>query len=201
MTTRGQNASKALNDLLEGNARYSAGEPLFPNQTPQRREELIPGQNPWAAILACSDSRVPPELLFDQGLGDLFVIRVAGNVASGTVLGSIEYAVAHLHIPLLVVLGHSHCGAIGAALSDPEEMEGHIGHVTSAIQPALEMIDFGAAENKVNVVARIHAKRTAHTLRTSTPVLSEQVHAGRLEVIAAYYDLRSGQVEVLDDAL
>jgi len=193
-----RNASKALDDLLEGNARYLASEPLHPNQTPRRREDLVPGQNPRAAILGCSDSRVPPELIFDQGLGDLFVIRVAGNVVAGTVLGSIEYAVAHLHVPLIMVLGHSHCGAVGAALSDVEAMEGHIRHVTSAIQPALQTIDTGADENKVNIAARIHAKRTARILRTSTPVLSGYVKAGRLEVVAAYYDLRTGEVEVLE---
>jgi carbonic anhydrase len=136
-----RNADIALQELMDGNQRYIAGKLTHPHQTVQHRQELIPHQEPLAIILGCADSRVPPELVFDQGLGDLFVVRVAGNIVDEeAVLGSLEYAVTHLNTPLLMVLGHKACGAVKAtvdALATNEEGVGHLRYVVNAIQPAV----------------------------------------------------------------
>ncbi len=120
------NGKQALDRLMEGNSRYLAGECAGGNRHEEKRAETACGQDPFAIVLGCSDSRVPPEIIFDSGIGDLFVVRVAGEVAGDQVLGSIEYAAAHLLTPLLLVLGHTNCGAVTAAVSGAEE-EGHIG--------------------------------------------------------------------------
>ncbi|HEY4484757.1 MAG TPA: carbonic anhydrase, partial [Nitrospiria bacterium] len=126
----GLNPDKALTMLMEGNARYVEGKMLHPNQAADRMGELAKGQHPFAVILGCADSRVPPEIVFDQGLGDLFVLRVAGNIADDAVIGSIEYAVEHLGTTLVFVLGHERCGAVSAAVevvTKGAKVPGHIG--------------------------------------------------------------------------
>jgi len=128
---------QALERLLQGNQRYVAGKATHPDQTAERRLGLASGQAPFAIILTCADSRVAPELFFDQGLGDLFVIRNAGNILDDHVIGSMEYAVEHLHAGLIVVVGHGQCGAVSAAVAGGE-VPGHIRSVTEAIAPALE---------------------------------------------------------------
>ena len=120
-------AKQAFRQLVEGNERFAAGKPEHPHEVRSWRDRLKEGQKPFATIIACSDSRVPPELVFDQGFGDLFMIRVAGNILSPGVVGSIEYAADHLGTPLLVVLGHEGCGAVTAALASPEELAGEMG--------------------------------------------------------------------------
>src|SRR4051795_13565486 len=125
-------ADRALARLLEGNGRYARHKEQHPDETLARRKELETGQHPFAVILSCADSRVPPELVFDQGLGDLFVIRVAGNIADDDVLGSIEYAVEHLHTKLILVLGHEKCGAVSAAVEGNHD-PGHLESLLSAI--------------------------------------------------------------------
>ncbi len=156
---------EALAKLLEGNARYVEQARLNPNQSDERRDSLIGGQSPYAIILGCSDSRVPPEIIFDQGLGDLFVIRVAGNVVDDIVLASIEYAAEHLHSPLLMVLGHTNCGAVGAALQD-DELDGHLPSIAQAIEEAVES-SRDAEGDTLDMTIRAHARITAEHLRES----------------------------------
>ncbi len=186
---------EALAKLLEGNARYVEQQRLNPNQTDERRDSLIGGQSPYAIILGCSDSRVPPEIIFDQGLGDLFVIRVAGNVVDDIVLASIEYAAEHLHTPLLMVLGHTNCGAVGAALQD-DELDGHLPSIAQAIEEAVEKAQDEDGDT-LDMTIRAHARITAGHLRGSEPILKGLVDEGKLKVVAAYYDLDTGVVEIL----
>ncbi len=142
-TTPAINGDEALKKLIGGNKFYVAGKSRHPHQTIERRTELAKGQNPFAVILGCSDSRVPPEILFDQGLGDLFVVRVAGNVVDNAVQGSIEYAVEELGVPLIMVLGHERCGAVKAAVDVVEkggELPGQIETIIDKIKPAVEKV-------------------------------------------------------------
>lgn len=189
-------AARSLEMLIEGNERFAAGDTL-PNRGDERiRKETLEGQSPSAVVLACSDSRVPPEIIFDRGIGDLFVVRVAGNIADDVVTGSIEYAASHLGVPLVVVLGHTGCGAITAVLSG-ECGEGHTGSIRKLLAPALEGLSPGDAD-AVETGARLNAVGTARALETSEPVLRPLVESGRLEIRAAMYDMASGRVEVLD---
>ncbi len=189
-------ADQAMSRLMEGNKRYAAGNQLRPRQTPARRIEVAEAQKPIAAILGCADSRVPPEVIFDQGLGDLFVVRNAGNIVDDTVLGSLEYAVEHLHVPLVMVLGHKDCGAVTEAIKGGEAI-GHVANLLKAIQPAVEkvkrqpstMLDNAVRANVVMAVAR---------LRTSQPLLAKLALEGKIKIFGAYYDLSSGEVNVLD---
>jgi carbonic anhydrase len=168
---------------------------LNPNQTDERRDSLIGGQSPYTIILGCSDSRVPPEIIFDQGLGDLFVIRVAGNVIDDIVLASIEYAAEHLHSPLLMVLGHTNCGAVAAALQE-DELDGHLPSIAQAIEEAVERAQ-DIEGDTLDMTIRAHARITAEHLEESKPILKGLVGSGKLKVVAAYYDLDTGVVEIL----
>jgi carbonic anhydrase len=158
-------------------------------------------QHPKAIILTCSDSRVPPELVFDKGLGDLFVIRVAGNIVDDAVLASIEYAVEHLHTSLVVVMGHQNCGAIGAAVADlqnPEnKIDNHLRTLTDKIEQAIQTVklnesDFTQKALMSNVIY------TVSSLQQSRPVLNEAVKKGEVKIVGAVYDLSTGKVSWLD---
>ena len=186
---------KAIDRLMAGNRENITVQQTHPNQMPERRAELIDGQRPFAVILGCADSRVPPEVIFDQGLGDLFVVRVAGNIIDDIVLGSIEYAASHLHTPLIMVLGHSQCGAIGATVAGGD-LEGHIPSLAEAIQPVLDSIQ-DQTGNLVDNTARANARMVSEQLKQSTPVLSDLVNEVELKVVAAFYDLDTGVVEIL----
>ncbi len=186
---------EALKRLMAGNAGYAALKSTHPNQTSERRIELKKGQHPFCIILGCSDSRIPPEVIFDQGLGDLFVIRVAGNITGTNVLASIEYAAAHLHVPLLVVLGHSDCGAVKATVAG-QVLEGHLPSLAAAIEPAVNRLK-GQPGDGVDDIAKANARLVSEQLRQSTPVLSKLVQDGSLRVVAAFYDLDSGLVDLL----
>ena len=188
-------ADQALKRLLAGNARFAAGRPEHPDQDPDRRQALLAGQDPFAIILGCSDSRIPPEVIFDQGLGNLFVIRVAGNIVDDAVIASIEYAVTHLNTPLTVVLGHSTCGAITAAASGADP-EGHIASLARILQPAIAEAR-GMGGDLIERAARIHALRMVAQLRVSRPILADRVRARKVAIMAAHYDQASGRVEIL----
>lgn len=191
-------AAEALARLLEGNRRFAAAKTLHPHQDATRRSEVLAGQNPFAVILTCSDSRVPPEILFDQGIGDLFVIRTAGNVVDKVGLGSIEYAVAHLGVRLVVVLGHQHCGAVKAACADGEA-EGHIASIVKIIQTSVEKArESEAVEDLPAAVVDLNARHVADRLRENEPVLQPLAAAGQVSIIAARYDLDTGNVVLLD---
>ena len=185
----------ALNLLREGNARFVTEHASHPSQSAERRADVAKGQHPFAVILACADSRVSPEIVFDQGLGDLFVIRNAGNVLDDDVIGSMEYAVEHLHSSLIVVLGHSSCGAVTAAVAGGEA-PGHISAIVHAIQPAVELAKKEKGDVLNNAI-RINAKLSTSALDHSEPILHEAVTAGHVKVVAAVYDLASGKVEFL----
>jgi len=186
------NWEEALQKLMDGNRRYVEERLRHPNWSPGRREELLGGQNPFAVILGCSDSRVPPELVFDRGQGDLFVIRVAGNVMDDIVLGSIEYAALHLKTPLVVVLGHSSCGAIAAA-REGGELEGHLPFIAAALRPAIE-----EAGDGLNAAEKANARYVAESLRRSGRRFAEREENGGLKILSAFFDLESGVVEVLE---
>ncbi len=189
---------EALERLMSGNRRYARSKMTHPGQAADRRESLVSGQHPFAIVLGCSDSRIPPEIIFDQGLGDIFVVRVAGNIVDDTVTGSIEYAAGHLEVQLLLVLGHSRCGAVNAAMTE-DGREGCIPGILAAIGPAVERAR-GMPGDLAENAEKIHVRMTAEHLRETGPLLSGLVEEGRLLVVAAYYDLASGAVEILPQA-
>jgi len=187
--------NEALQTLLDGNRRFAAMEQTHPNQDRTRRDEVKTGQKPFAVIVGCSDSRIPPEILFDQGIGDLFIIRLAGNVVDDTALGSIEYAVDHLGTRLVVVLGHSKCGAV-TATAKGGEVPGHIGSIVKLITPALDRIKDKPGDLVDNAI-RENARLVAATISSSKPILEEMVKEGKIAVIPLYYDIDTNLVETL----
>jgi carbonic anhydrase len=194
-----QNPQEALERLLAGNQRYAANGSLPVNESSQRRTEVAQGQQPFATIFCCVDSRVPPELVFDRGLGDLFVIRTAGHVIDEAVLGSLEFGVVELQIPLLMVLGHAKCGAVTAALEAVEhntEAPASIGYLVKGIKPALELAakqPGDALDNAVKANVALTVKRLQET-----PLLAEAVVQGQLLIVGARYNLESGSVELIE---
>lgn len=181
--------------LQAGNARFVAGHPQHPQQSLARRSEVANGQHPYAIILSCSDSRVPPEVIFDAGLGDLFVVRVAGNTADDAAIGSIEYGVEHLHAALIVVLGHERCGAVQAAVESADSASaapGHLGAVLAPIAPAVQATK-GMSGDPVDLAVRANIDRVVAQLKASQPVLAEEVAAGKLQIIGGRYDLDTGE--------
>ncbi|MGD1848328.1 MAG: carbonic anhydrase [Salibacteraceae bacterium] len=188
-------AKDALQALKEGNERYVNGKLRHPHTDPKYRDTLQDGQTPFAVILSCADSRVVPELLFDQGLGDLFVIRVAGNIAKDKVLGSIEYAVKFLGSKLVVVLGHENCGAVGASLGS-DDPGGHIGAIINKIKPAVYMAKKMDGDLLTNAIQN-NAHIVTEEIKEAKPILAPAVSEGDLMVVPAYYKLSTGEVEFL----
>lgn len=187
-------ADEVLAQLRAGNDRFISGVVQHPNQNEVRRQEVSHGQHPTVAMLSCADSRVPVELIFDQGIGDIFVVRVAGNILDYVVLGSLEYAALHVHVPLIVVLGHSKCGAVAATASGAK-LEGHLPHIGVAIQPAVDAAKQMPGDLVDNAI-RENAKSVAKQLAT-VPMLDPLVKTGKLRVVAAYYDLATGRYDLL----
>ena len=188
-------ADEVLKTLLAGNDRFVSGNLLHPNHCEESRKSVVSGQEPIATVLTCSDSRVPPVDIFDQGIGDLFVVRVAGNIIGDHSLGSIEYGVEHLHTPLVVVLGHSSCGAVTAVVSGAK-LAGHIATLAPPIQAAIKSVE-DTEGNAVDNASKVLAQKIAARIAESEPVVADYVKAGKVKVIAAYYDLDSGVVSVL----
>jgi carbonic anhydrase len=192
-------AQQSLEWLIAGNTRFATGNAQHPHMSREWRAALVHEQHPYAVILGCSDSRVSPEVIFDEGLGELFVVRQAGHVADDDSLGSVEYAVGHLHIPLVVVLGHQGCGAVeaavGAVLRD-EAPEGHILRLVDDITPAVHAAQ-SERSNLVDAAIRANIRHVVHRLRSSGPVLRPRERRGELRVVGAYYSLNKGVVEWL----
>ena len=189
--------AEAISKLKEGNGRYTSGNLQHPGQTSERRAELAKTQHPFATILSCSDSRVPPEIVFDQGLGDLFIVRVAGNVINDEGLGSVEYSVDHLGSRLILVLGHQNCGAVKAAretIAAKGNAPGHIESLVTAIKPAVE----ATAKEDLDATIKANVKHVVQALRSSTPILKAEVDSGKIQVIGGYYGLDTGAVTFLD---
>jgi carbonic anhydrase len=193
---------QALKRLQEGNARFVAGRSQHPHETSGWRHALEGGQHPFAVVLGCSDSRVPPELVFDQGFGDLFVVRIAGNVVDTDVTASIEYAVDHLDTQLIVVMGHSSCGAVSATVDHLENPDGEPAEVVSLmyrIEPAIagsspdmsrqERIDRAIKRNVELAVRRL----------SRVPDLRRSIAAGRIKIVGAVYDMHTGKVAFLKE--
>lgn len=193
--SRAVTPDEALQELMAGNRRFVDGLPASRHGVAHRRAELATGQKPFAVLVCCSDSRVGPEVVFDQGLGDIFVIRTAGEVVDDIGLASIEYAVEHLGTPLVVVLGHERCGAVTAALAGGEA-PGHIGALLKAIQPAVGESK-GEPGDPVDNAVRAQVRDVVRQLRSAVPILSELVHEGKVKVVGARYDLDTGAVEVV----
>jgi carbonic anhydrase len=216
--------TEAISKLKEGNSRYTSGNPQHPHeskeersymaansyenagmtflgmsaeQAAKRRMELIKTQHPFASIVCCSDSRVPPEMVFDQGLGDLFICRVAGNVINDENLGSIEYSVDHLGVRLIMVLGHQSCGAVKAAketIAAKGKAPGHIESLVTAIRPAVE----STVNGDLDATIKANVKHVVDSLRSSTPILKAKVDSGQIQVIGGYYSLDTGAVTFLE---
>jgi len=180
-----------LTKLSAGNKRF-ANDQLNRNlQNSTRRKLIVNGQKPFATILGCADSRIVPELIFDTGLGELFVVRVAGNVANKSSVASIEYAVAHLNTKVVIVLGHQNCGAVTAALKGKDNGE-NLNHLLSHLSPA---ISASAKTATVNDVAKKNAELTANELITKSTIIKSAVDNGDVIIVPAYYDMDSGKVD------
>ncbi|MBX3067207.1 MAG: carbonic anhydrase [Cryobacterium sp.] len=193
--------AEAWREMVKGNGRFIAGEPRHPRQDVERRGELVGSQYPKAALFGCSDSRLAAEIIFDMGLGDLFVIRNAGQVISDSVIGSIEYAVAILKVPLVVVLGHDECGAVAAAIASEKSDSAQIPpHIQKLIEPVVESAKAIRARSEVNAeldageVGRLHLRGTVADLVRQSEVISEAIADGSLAIVGANYKLLEGQV-------
>ncbi|MBN8508175.1 MAG: carbonic anhydrase [Burkholderiales bacterium] len=194
-------AAEALARLKAGNARFVRGETRFPTVHDGVRAALKQGQQPYATVLACSDSRVPPELVFDAGLGELFVIRVAGNVLGPAIAGTLQYAREHLHTPLFVVMGHENCGAVQAALDarlHGARQKARIEALLDNVLPALDDIDLGAPpEQRMHAAVEANVRRTLRSIRASADA-GAAVADGSVQLVGAVYDLDTGRVQFLD---
>ena len=188
-------ADVVLRELKAGNAHHAAKRYQHPHQSAERQRELQSAQHPHAIILSCADSRVAPEIILDQGLGDLFDVRVAGNVAGDTELASIEYAAEHLHAPLLVVMGLQKCGAVTAA-AEPGEAAGHLPSLLTMIRPAVEAARTRKGDLVENAV-RINVENVVRQIATSRPLLATLVSERKLTVVGAVYSLDTGKVDWL----
>jgi len=193
---------EALRELLAGNERFVKGRPSSPRRRPKDFSALAEGQSPAAIIVGCADSRVPPEILFDVGVGDLFVVRVAGNVVSdagAVVKGSIEYGVAELNAPLIIVLGHSNCGAVKAAIEHidaKDALPGAINDLVELIKPAVAKSKGEAGEPLDNAI-RANVSISVERLKGLQPILAGPVSEGKVKVVGAVYDLRTGKVTMV----
>lgn len=178
-----------LDRLESGNKRFVSDAVQGEGRDQQRRGQLVGGQQPWAIVLSCADSRVAPELAFDTGLGELFVIRVAGNVANTSSIASIEYAVAHIGTPVIVVLGHQACGAVTAAIAGGDN--GHnLNHLLAHIEPAKARAEGGS----VDEVVKANAQQVAQELQERSSIIRGAVEEGRLQIVPAFYSLEDGSI-------
>jgi carbonic anhydrase len=188
-------ADKALGLLKEGNERFAADAMTHPNLSEERRGEVVTGQQPFAVVLTCSDSRTPPEIIFDRGIGDLFVVRTAGNVTGEVSIGSIELAVEEFGVELVMVLGHQNCGAVKLAIAQGDA-SGHIETIVNRIRPAVLLAQSQPGDLLENA-AKANVKLTVDHMKSLGPILSRTVDEGKLKIVGGYYRLDSGQVEMV----
>jgi len=182
---------------MEGNERFVTGTMQHPDQGPQRRMSIRKAQDPFAAIVTCSDSRVVPELIFDQGLGSIFVVRVAGNVCDGHGLASVEYAVHKLHVPLVIVMGHTNCGAMTAIVAE-ERIDGKMSRLKNRLKRAViksRDMEGDTLDNAIMMNVQLEVDR----LKSTNPHISREVYIGSTEIIGAMYDMSTGEVDTLTD--
>jgi carbonic anhydrase len=195
-------ADQVLKMMLDGNKRFASGASTHPRRTPADFKPLAAGQNPIACVVACADSRVTPEILFDLGIGELFVVRVAGNYVNGagtSVKGSIEYAVAELGVSLVMILGHSQCGAVKAAIQhihDNDALPGAINDLVNAIKPAVLESQHMPGDPLENAI-RANVKRGVDRLDDLQPIIAPAVKSNKIKIVGGVYDLASGKVQML----
>lgn len=190
----------AIQKLIGGNRRFVEGKSIKPRQNLETLKKLELGQHPFATIVGCSDSRVPNELIFDQGFGDLFIIRTAGQVSAAASYGSMEYSVLKLKTKLIVVLGHTECGAVAAAVSRPEDVPGHIVTLINEIKPAVKKCAH-LPGNAVNNAVRQNVIDQVNNLRDLDPILHKNFISGEIIIVGAVYDIHTGKVEFLEETL
>jgi len=191
------NPVSAWKALKEGNERFVAGEPAHPSQSIERRASLATGQKPTAVVFGCGDSRVAAEIIFDQGLGDMFVVRTAGHVIDAAVLGSIEFGVAVLDVPLIVVLGHDSCGAVKAALAaldDGSVPGGYLRDITERVSSSI-LVGRREGLSSIDEFEACHVNETVRQLASRSTVIADQIEAGRLAIVGATYHLSDGRVQ------
>ena len=185
---------QALTKLLAGNDRYVTGQSMHPRSDAERVSETSSHQSPFAGVVGCSDSRVPVELVFDQGVGDIFVIRTAGNnVNSEMVMGSVDYAVEHLGVKVLLVLGHGSCGGVTGAISENNEEHGNIGNLLDVIRK--DISQYVGKSDSLDVAVRHHAQKQVERI-VAYPHVAEKIQRGELIVKCAYYDVHTGKVTI-----
>ena len=204
-TTGPVTAAEALQALRAGNRRFVSGERrLHLNVGPEQRDGLVAGQQPFAVVLGCSDSRVPVEIVFDQGLGELFVIRVAGNIVAPSLIGSAEFAVEYLGTRLVVVLGHTHCGAVAATLADLRRpgaaAKGDLDSIVDRIRPAVAELAAGSDDDEfvIRQAVRANVRRSVTQLRRGSALLERRDRDGSIALVGAEYDLATGVVDFFD---
>ena len=195
-------AEKSLERLKEGNRRFVSGEITgLATFGPKDREQLVIGQQPFAIILGCSDSRVPIELLFDQGFGDLFVIRIAGNIVARSQLGSVEYAIQELGVKLVVVMGHAHCGAVSAAITASSDgvvpNAEHLNYVVEKIKPSL-LVDGDNQEITLDNSIRSNTRRSVQCLKSESAIIKKHAEKNDICILPAHFSINTGEVEFLD---
>ena len=195
-------AQEAIARLKEGNDRFVSGSPLLESlANPERRSELAAGQEPFAIILGCSDSRVPSEIVFDFSLGHLFVIRVAGNIVAPSQIGSIEYATSQFGTRLVVVMGHQNCGAVAATISElsqpSENRSPNLSAIVDRVRPAVEPLMDNDADEMLKRAVQANIHQSLEQLRTGSDILAGQVQNDGLEIVGAQYSLSTGRVEFL----
>ncbi|GAA6621153.1 carbonic anhydrase [Scytonema sp. NUACC26] len=183
----------ALKRLIDGNQRFVRQKGKHPDQSKARIKEVSRSQHPFAVLLCCADSRVPPEILFDEGIGDLFDIRVAGNIVTNEVLGSIEYAVDLLNTPLIMVLGHERCGAVTAAVQG-ERLPGHIGSFVKAIKPVISKTKGESLDDAVDKAVIANVQYQIQKLKQNSKIISQRLLEGKLKIVGGRYDLDTGEV-------
>lgn len=191
-------AKEALKKLEKGNKRFVELKLKHPDESKARRKEMLQGQHPFVVILSCSDSRVPAELIFDQGLGDIFVVRNAGNVLDEHVIGSIEYAVMHCGVKLIVIMGHQDCGAIAATLSGVSETK-YIQSLENSIKPAIEDCKKKGLEINSDNVVKAHVAQDINELLSQDDELVKYMKKHDVKIVGAYYHLDSGKVDFIQD--
>jgi carbonic anhydrase len=191
-TVRKMNAEEAMKRLMDGNARFVGGVRKQYDFV-ARRKELLGGQHPFATVLTCSDSRVRPEYIFDANIGEIFNIETAGNVVDAVALGSIEYGVEHLHTPVLMVLGHTKCGAVTACCALQGELAGNLGEIMKKIEPAASK-----AQKKVDEAIEENMKCVKECILRNSPVVKKFAEEGKVKIVLAKYFLETGEVKVLE---
>ncbi|MBD6616748.1 carbonic anhydrase [Komarekiella sp. 'clone 1'] len=188
--------NEAIRRLLDGNQRFVHQKRQYPDQSLERLQLVAKAQHPFASILGCADSRVPAEIIFDRGLGDLFVVRVAGNVVSDTIIGSLEYSTAVLGSQLIMILGHRQCGAVAEAIKS-EPLPGRIGLITEGIKPSLARAKLTTGNTTQDaVIANIQYQ--AEKLQESSTILAKFISEGKLKIVGACYDIETGKVTLIN---